>query len=283
MNTLYNKMDCVLKVLPDELFDNSIKKDLLNLSNNLDEKSTNLIGFETLLDDNKNFDMSLRVYKTDYKYIKDFYDSEDYPFNIDQSNFLWMEFDSDKKEINNPGLHLSILNYDTDNVYNSNSLKDILRHYKDVIIFTGFFPNRNSEKIRITIHKDAAVDLLREFDWIGNIDELNNTCNYLSKYFDEILIDIDLSNTVGSRIGIECFIKDKLSTVNKLKEIFSQKDFKKFVNNEKLNFTNNLNKKYSSWNFNYSYEFNFLVNHVKFDFVENKITKAKLYFGAIFN
>ena len=74
----------------------------------------------------------------------------------------------------------------------------------------GLMLAREWDGVRLCIRNisvDKTIAYLKKINWPGNLDNLQQRLNHISQFLDRIDLDIDVSNSIGHKIGLECYLQ----------------------------------------------------------------------------
>jgi hypothetical protein len=77
----------------------------------------------------------------------------------------------------------------------------------------GVMLARQSDKIRICVRgidADLICNYLTHVEWLGEIEELRARISELSRYVDRIDLDLDVSDRIEPKIGLECYLDNSV-------------------------------------------------------------------------
>jgi len=181
-----------------------------------------------------------------WKQLNNFVSQWNNPQSIlyDCANNIWFEFDMDEVNVNAP---IPSFFFGTQNIKRKDDLIELSREGfssildnglnhkiwtsllstiallpKEADLFQiGVMLSRKTDAIRICINNlniNQIGAFLNIMKWYGDVDELKNLLKYIGSFVDEFSLDIDLSETLLPKIGLECYINkgDRAEKCNQL-------------------------------------------------------------------
>ena len=164
----------------------------------------------------------------------------------------------------------------------------------------GTMISRPEHIYRLCIMMDEitqAVPFLKEIGWNGNLEALERSIQRIIPYVDYIALDIDVTDTIGPKIGLECYMEESEEALEKWQQFLGWLQSENLCTVEKadslLSYPKLLahgivpKEKWAPHHLqmskiigrNYGSFYHHKINHIKIDFKDLDFFQAKAYLG----